>query len=81
MMGDNGNFLSGKYNNSDDDSYKTPPETLDTESEPEYDNNLENDTALDLHKLLNFPGILDLKTGQNTSNSDNEQSDMREYPP
>ena len=74
------NFLSGTHSDSDKDSYKTPPETLDTESEPEYDNdpnapelsedNLENDseveellnkpendTELDLHRLLSFPDI------------------------
>ena len=44
-------------------------------------NNPENDTVLDLHKFLNTPDILDLKTGQDTSNSDSEQSEMREYPP
>ena len=97
MMGDNGNFLSGTHDDLDEDSYKNPLETLDTESEPEYDgnpntpeiseadlendseveellNNPENDTASDLHRLQNFPDILDLKTGQNTSNSDTKQS-------
>ena len=39
MMGDNGNFLSGNNDNSDNDSYNTPPETINTDSEPEYDDN------------------------------------------
>ena len=33
MMGDNCNILSGKDDDSDDNSYETPPETLNTESE------------------------------------------------
>ena len=63
MMGDNGNFLSGTHNDSDEDSYKTPLETLDTESEPEYydipnapelsEDNLKND--LEVEELLNNP--------------------------
>ena len=99
-----GNFLSGTQKDLDKDSYKTPPETLDTESEPEYDdnpnapeisednlendseveellNNPENDTALDLHSLLNLPDILNIKAGHNTYNSDTEHSDNEEYPP
>ena len=35
-----GSILSGNKDNLDDDLYKTPPETLDTESETEYDDNL-----------------------------------------
>ena len=99
-----GNFLSSTHSHLDEDLYKTPPETLDTESETEYDdnpnapeiseddleneseveellNNPENDTARDLHKFLNFLDILDLKTGQDTSNSDSEQLERTEYPP
>ena len=98
MIGDSGNFLSWKYNDSDKDLYETPPETLDTESEPEYDDNPnapeiseddlendseveellnkpENDTALDLHRLLNFPDILNLTVGHNTCNSDTKHSE------
>ena len=60
-MGDGGNFLSGTNNDLDDDWCETPLETLDTESEPEYDDNpntpqiseddLEND--LEVEELLN----------------------------
>ena len=33
MKEDNGNYLSLNNDDSDDDSYKTPPETIKTESE------------------------------------------------
>ena len=82
-MGDNGNFISGTNDDSEDDSYNTPPKIV-KDSDPEYDDNPnapenseddfknnseveelldnpENDTAIDLHKLLNFPDILDIK--------------------
>ena len=32
-----GNFLSGTYSDSDKESYNTPPESLEMESDPEYD--------------------------------------------
>ena len=31
------NFLSGTYSDSDEKSYDTPPESLEMESDPEYD--------------------------------------------
>ena len=34
-----GSILSGGKDNSDNESYKTPPETADTESETEQDDN------------------------------------------
>ena len=91
------NFLSGTHSDLDKDSYETPLETLDTESELEYDddpntpelsddnlendseveellNRPENDTAISLHSLLNFPDILNLTAGQRTCNSDTEHS-------
>ena len=37
LMGDNGNYLSWNNNDSDNDSYETLPETINTDSEPEYD--------------------------------------------
>ena len=90
-----GSILLGSKDNSDENSFKTPPEMVDKESKTEHDDNLnppeisedelgndleveellnipENDTAMDLHKFLNYPDILDLKTGQNTWNSDSE---------
>ena len=100
-----GNFLSGTNSDSDEESYKTPPESLKTESEPEYnddptapklsDDNLENDeevkellnrpendTAMSLSSLLNFPDLLKLNTaGQHINNSDTEYSDNEHYPP
>ena len=99
-----GSILLGSKDNSDENSFKTPPETVDKESETEHDDNLnppeisedelgndsevekllnnpENDTAMDLHKFYNYPDILDLKTGQNTLDSDKDESDMRDYPP
>ena len=57
------NFLSGTYSDSEEESYKTPLESLKTESEPEYDDNpnapelsednLENDE--EVKELLNRP--------------------------
>ena len=93
-----GSILLGGNDDSDDESCKTPPETVDTESKTEHNdnpntpeisedelendleveellNNPENDTAMDLHKFCNYPDILDLKTGQNTSDSDKDESD------
>ena len=84
MMGDNGNFLSGNNDDSDNYLYEIPSETINTDSEPDYDNdpnapenfednfendseveellnNPENDTAMEINKLLNFPDLLDLK--------------------
>ena len=105
MMGDNCNFLSGNKDDLDDDSHNTPPETINTDSEPDYEddpnprenseddfendseveelhNNPENDTAMDLHKLLNFPDIIDIKkTGQNSSNTDIDQPEESEHQP
>ena len=81
-----GNYLSGTHSDSDEESYDTPPETLDTESDPELDNddpnspelseddltededidelqNLpENNTAVSVGNLLNFPDLLRLKS-------------------
>ena len=58
-----GNFLSGTYSDLDKESYKTPPESLKTELEPEYDvnpnapelseDNLDNDE--EVKELLNRP--------------------------
>ena len=58
-----GSILSGSNDDSDNDSYDTPPETVDTESETEYNDNpnapeisgdeLEND--LEIEELLNNP--------------------------
>ena len=100
-----GNFLLGTYRDSDKESNKTPPESLEIESDPEYDDNPnapelsednlkhdeeveelprrpENDTAMSLSSLLNFPDILRLNTsGQNTNNSEAEDSDNEHYPP
>ena len=93
MKGDNGNYLSWNNDDSDDDSYKTPPETVNTDSETDYDdnpnaqeisedkiendaeleefmNNPANDTAMELSKMLNFPDLLDVKTNQESSDSD-----------
>ena len=94
MKGDNGNYLLWNNNDLDDDSYETPPETINTDSEPEHDdktnapensddefendskleelmNSPENDTAMELNKLLNFPDLLHIKkTGQDSSDSD-----------
>ena len=98
-----GSILSGDNNDSDNKSYKTPPETVDTESETEQDdnpnvpensedeleddleieellNNPENDTVMDLHKFLNYPDISDLKR-KNILDSDNDDLDMKDYPP
>ena len=45
-------------------------------------NRRENDTAMSLSSLLNFPDLLRLNTmGQNTNNSDKEDSDNEHYPP
>ena len=96
MKGDNGNCLSWNNNDSDDDSYETPLETVNTDSETEYDdnpnaqeisedkiendaeleefmNNPANDTAMELSKMLNFPDLLDIKTNQESSDSDEEK--------
>lgn len=100
-----GNFLSGTYSDSDEESYDTSPESLEIESDLEYhddpntpelsEGNLkhdeevkellkrpENDTAMSLSSLLNFPHLLRLNTlGQYTNNSDAEDSDNEYYPP
>ena len=39
MKEDNGNYLSWNNDNWDDDSYETPPETINSESESEDDDN------------------------------------------
>ena len=39
MKEDNGNYLSLNNDDSDDDSYKTPPETINTDTESEDDDN------------------------------------------
>ena len=100
-----GNYLSGTHSDSDEESYDTPPESLDTESDPEYDNNdpnapelseddltqdedikellnrPENHTAVSIGSLLNFPDLLQLNTsGQDTNNSEAENSDNEDYP-
>ena len=63
FMGDNGNYLSWNNDDSDDDLYDTLPETINTDSEPEYDDNpnapensgdeFENDSELE--ELMNNP--------------------------
>ena len=44
-------------------------------------NRPENDTAISLHSLLNFPDILNLTAGRKTCNSDTKHSDNENYPP
>ena len=94
-----GNFLLGTLSESDEEWYKTPLESLKTESEPEHDddpntpelsednlenneevkellNRPENDSAISLGGLGNFPDLLNLnKKGKHTYNSDIEDSD------
>ena len=62
---------------------ENPDNNLENDSEvEELLNNPENDTTIDLHKLLNFPDILDLKkTGNNISNTDIDQSEESENQP
>ena len=101
-----GNYPSGTNSNSDEEFYDTPPETLDTESDPELDNDNpnapelseddltededidelqnrpENDTAVSVGNLLNFPDLLRLNTlGRDTNNSEAENSDNENFPP
>ena len=101
-----GNYLSGTNSDSDEEYYDTPPESLDTDTDPEEDsddpnapensedditqdedinelqNRPENDTAVKLGNLLNFPDLLWLNTsGQDTNKSEAEKSDNENYPP
>ena len=65
MKEDNGNYLLWNNDDSDDDSYETPPETISTDSESEDDDNpstpensndeFENDSKLE--EFMNSPEI------------------------
>ena len=47
-----GNHPSGTHSDSDEESYDTPPESLDAESDPEYDNDDPNAPELSEDDLI-----------------------------
>ncbi len=100
-----GNHPSRTHSDSDEEDYETPPETLDSDTDLEEENDdpnvpensdeeisedediddlqnrLENDTAINVGNLLNFPDLLCLNTSsQDTSNSEITHSDNESFP-
>ena len=70
----------------ENDNLNTPEITEDDLTEDEDINKLqnrpENDTAVSVGNLLNFPDLLQLDTsGQDTNNSEAENSDNETFPP
>ena len=57
-----GNYLSGTHSDSDEESYDTPPESLDTESDPEYDNDDPNAPELSEDDITQDEDIDELLT-------------------